>query len=47
MKIRLIEPEPPGIHTFSKVLLPRLGLPLIAATLKKQGHDVALRAADG
>ena len=44
MKIRLIEPEPPGIHTFSKVLLPRLGLPLIAAALKKQGHDVAIYA---
>ncbi len=44
MKIRLIEPEPPGIHTFSKVLLPRLGLPLIAATLKEHGHDVRIYA---
>ena len=44
MKIRLIEPEPPGVHTFSKVLLPRLGLPLIAATLKSHGHDVRIHA---
>jgi anaerobic magnesium-protoporphyrin IX monomethyl ester cyclase len=40
MKIRLIEPEPPGTHVWSKVLLPRLGLPIIAATLKSHGHDV-------
>ena len=40
MKIRLIEPEPPGMHVWAKVLLPRLGLPIIAATLKEQGHDV-------
>ena len=35
MKIRLIEPEPPGMHVWAKVLLPRLGLPIIAATLKE------------
>ena len=40
MKIRLIEPEPPGMHVWAKVLLPRLGLPIIAATLKSRGHDV-------
>jgi len=40
MKIRLIEPEPPGMHVWSKVLLPRLGLPIIAAALKEKGHDV-------
>jgi anaerobic magnesium-protoporphyrin IX monomethyl ester cyclase len=40
MKIRLIEPEPPGMHVWAKVLLPRLGLPIIAATLKAHGHDV-------
>jgi anaerobic magnesium-protoporphyrin IX monomethyl ester cyclase len=40
MKIRLIEPEPPGMHVWAKVLLPRLGLPIIAAALKAQGHDV-------
>ena len=40
MKIRLIEPEPPGMHVWAKVLLPRLGLPTIAAALKASGHDV-------
>ncbi len=40
MKIRLIEPEPPGMHVWAKVLLPRLGLPIIAAALKEHGHDV-------
>ncbi len=42
MKIRLIEPEPPGMHVYAKVLLPRLGLPIIGATLKAQGHDVLI-----
>jgi anaerobic magnesium-protoporphyrin IX monomethyl ester cyclase len=42
MKIRLIEPEPPGMHVWAKVLLPRLGLPIIAATLKARGHDVLI-----
>jgi radical SAM superfamily enzyme YgiQ (UPF0313 family) len=42
MKIRLIEPEPPGMHVWAKVLLPRLGLPIIAAALKQHGHDVLI-----
>lgn len=42
MKIRLIEPEPPGMHVWARVLLPRLGLPIIAAALKAQGHDVLI-----
>jgi len=42
MKIRLIEPEPPGMHVYAKVNLPRLGLPIIAATLKERGHDVLI-----
>ncbi len=42
MRIRLIEPEPPGMHVYAKVLLPRLGLPIIAATLKERGHDVLI-----
>jgi anaerobic magnesium-protoporphyrin IX monomethyl ester cyclase len=42
MKVRLIEPEPPGLHVWTKVPLPRLGLPLIAAALKAQGHDVLI-----
>jgi len=39
MKIRLIEPAAPGMHVYSKVLLPRLGLPMIGAALNDQGHD--------
>jgi radical SAM superfamily enzyme YgiQ (UPF0313 family) len=42
MKIRLIEPEPPGEHVWAKVLLPRLGLPIIGAALKAAGHDVLI-----
>ena len=42
MKIRLIEPEPPGMHVWAKVLLPRLGLPIIGAALKAAGHDVLI-----
>jgi len=40
MKIRLIEPAAPGMHVWSKVLLPRLGLPMIGAALSERGHDV-------
>ena len=39
MKIRLIEPAAPGMHVWSKVLLPRLGLPMIGAALNERGHD--------
>ena len=42
MKIRLIEPQPPGMHVWAKVALPRLGLPMIAAALRDEGHDVLI-----
>ena len=42
MKIRLIEPEPPGAHVWAKTRIPRLGLPLIAAALTAQGHDALI-----
>jgi len=42
MKIRLLEPEPPGMNVFSKVTLPRLGLPAIGAALSQHGHDVGI-----
>lgn len=42
MKITLIEPKPPGLHVFSNVKLPRLGLPLIGTILAKLGHDVKI-----
>ena len=46
MKVRLIEPAPPGMHVYSKVHLPRLGLPAIGAALVAHGHDVAIYVAD-
>ncbi len=46
VKVRLIEPAPPGTHVYSKVHLPRLGLPIIGATLVQQGHDVRIYVAD-
>ena len=46
MKIRLIEPAPPGAHVYSKVHLPRLGLPAIGAALVAQGHEVVIYVAD-
>jgi anaerobic magnesium-protoporphyrin IX monomethyl ester cyclase len=42
VRIRLIEPEPPGMNVFSKVMMPRLGLATIGAALKSQGHDVSI-----
>ncbi len=40
-KVVLIEPRSPGIHVFSRFKLPRLGLPLLGAVLKKElGLDV-------
>jgi radical SAM superfamily enzyme YgiQ (UPF0313 family) len=35
-KVVLIEPKSPGFHVFSKFKLPRLGLPLLGAMLKKE-----------
>jgi anaerobic magnesium-protoporphyrin IX monomethyl ester cyclase len=42
VKIRLIEPEPPGMNVFSKVMFPRLGLPAIGAAMTSLGHDVSI-----
>jgi radical SAM superfamily enzyme YgiQ (UPF0313 family) len=38
----MIEPEPPDMNIFSMIQLPRLGLPIIGATLKAAGHDVKI-----
>lgn len=38
-KIVLIEPKAPGIHVYSRVALPRLGLPIMAALLKRAGYQ--------
>jgi radical SAM superfamily enzyme YgiQ (UPF0313 family) len=37
-KIVLVEPRAPGYHVYSRVALPRLGLPQIAAILKQAGY---------
>jgi anaerobic magnesium-protoporphyrin IX monomethyl ester cyclase len=42
MRIRMIEPEPPDMNIYSMIQLPRLGLPIIGATLKAAGHDVKI-----
>ena len=42
MKIRLIEPDSPSMHLWSQSYFVRLGLPMIGATLKAQGHDVVI-----
>ncbi len=38
-KIALVEPRAPGYHVYSRVRLPRLGLPILAAVLKQHGFD--------
>ena len=40
MRIALIEPRSPGYHVFSNALLPRLGLPILGAILRDEGHQV-------
>ena len=42
LRICLVEPRPPGHHVYDSVLLPRLGLPLIATMLGEAGHDTAV-----
>ncbi len=41
-KIVLIEPSASGFHIYSRYLLPRLGLPIFGAMLKKRGYDVTI-----
>ncbi len=40
MRIRLVEPRPPGHTVYDFAMLPRLGLPLIGTLLARAGHDV-------
>ena len=37
-----VEPGPPGAHVWAKTRIPRLGLPIIAAQLAAQGHEVCI-----
>jgi len=46
LKITLIEPQPPSLHVFSDIKLPRLGLPLLGAVLARHGHDVKIFVED-
>lgn len=39
MRIRFVEPRPPGHHVYDLALLPRLGCPLMATMLSELGHD--------
>ncbi len=41
-KVTLIEPKSPGYHIYSHIALPRLGLPLLGAMLKKRGREVSI-----
>jgi anaerobic magnesium-protoporphyrin IX monomethyl ester cyclase len=46
-KIVLVEPRAPGYHVYSRVALPRLGLPQLAAILKCDGYsDVTIYCED-
>ena len=40
VRVRLVEPRPPGHTVYDYAMLPRLGLPLIGALLSRAGHDV-------
>lgn len=41
-KVTLIEPKSPGYHVYSRIALPRLGLPLLGAMLRERGIDVTV-----
>ena len=45
-KVTLIEPQPPGYHVYSKFPMPRLGLPILGAILKRRGIDVSIYCQD-
>jgi radical SAM superfamily enzyme YgiQ (UPF0313 family) len=45
-RIRLIEPKPAGYHVYSRVKLPRLGLPIMGTILKQKGYDVSIYCQD-
>ena len=45
-KVTLIEPRAPGYHVYSRIALPRLGLPLLGAILRRRGCDVTIYCQD-
>ena len=46
MRIRFVEPKAAGYHVYSFIKLPRLGLPILGAILKKKGFDVRIYCQD-
>jgi anaerobic magnesium-protoporphyrin IX monomethyl ester cyclase len=42
LRILFVEPRPPGHNVYDHVLLPRLGLPLMATMLAECGHDTGV-----
>jgi anaerobic magnesium-protoporphyrin IX monomethyl ester cyclase len=42
LRIRFAEPRPPGRNVYDHILLPRLGLPLMATMLAECGHDTGV-----
>jgi radical SAM superfamily enzyme YgiQ (UPF0313 family) len=42
LSIRFVEPRAPGKNVYDHVLLPRLGLPLMATMLAELGHDAGV-----
>lgn len=45
-KVTLIEPKSPGIHVFSRIPIPRLGLPILGTILSKKGIKVKVYVED-
>src|SRR4030067_1486053 len=45
-KVSLIEPKSPGIHVFSRIPIPRLGLPILGTILARKGFDVKIYVED-
>jgi anaerobic magnesium-protoporphyrin IX monomethyl ester cyclase len=45
-RVVMIEPRSPRFHVFNFVRLPRLGLPILGAILKKRGCDVTIFCED-
>lgn len=45
-KVALIEPQPPGYHVYSATALPRLGLSILGAILKRRGIQVSIHIQD-
>src|SRR3990172_7895176 len=41
-KVSLIEPKSPGIHVFSRIPIPRLGLPILGTILSRKGIQVKI-----